>query len=192
MPAPAPPGLSLTYSTVSLPGGLSINPSTGLISGTITSSRPSHNGPPHRHAPATGSTGGVLLLDCGPSPPLLETLPNQDNDVGDAVQLQAYFGGGPAWPTADLQRQRLAWGLEHQQQHRPDQRHPQRGRHHRQSLHAHRHRPGRHPQRQHELRLDDQSLRHPHGPAGSKRSPTSPTASGTWSPCRSTPATSPA
>jgi cyclophilin family peptidyl-prolyl cis-trans isomerase len=80
-------GLPLTYSATGLPGGLSINPSTGLITGTVSSGAAS--GSPYNvtvkaadgtHSGSQTFTWNVAIVAV--------SVPNQTNIEGDSVNVQ--------------------------------------------------------------------------------------------------------
>jgi large repetitive protein len=89
-----PNGHSLTYSATGLPAGLSINPSTGLISGTLTTAAVSNvsvvvtdNGSPNLTATAN-LTWTVNAASPPPNQPPVVTSPgNQASTVNDTISL---------------------------------------------------------------------------------------------------------
>jgi hypothetical protein len=104
------PGDTWTYSATNLPSGLSINPSTGLITGTITGSAETYS------ATITASDGQ------GDEPTqdftwnvsqLTETSPGtQNNAVGDSVTLAIQTGGLPTGDSWTYSASSLPSGLQ--------------------------------------------------------------------------------
>ena len=146
MPAPpTPTATPLTYAASGLPAGLSIDPATGLISGTIALSAAS--GSPYAvTVTVTRRRGGRrqrhLQLDGQqhqPESDLRPGLPDQTDAEGDVISLDA-GATDPDGDTADLRRQRPAGRPDHRSRHRPDQRHHRLQRRQRQPLRGDRHR----------------------------------------------------
>jgi uncharacterized repeat protein (TIGR01451 family) len=97
LPAPAtdPDGGSLTYSATGLPPGLSINPSTGLISGTVSFTASSSS--PYSVELRVTDPGGLFdtdtftwtVTDTGRAPAFDQDLGDRTDAEGDAVSIDA-------------------------------------------------------------------------------------------------------
>ena len=81
---------ALTYSASGLPAGLSINSSTGLISGTISAGDAASSPYTPTLTATDGSSSAILSFGWTVASPSVSvaTFPNQQNVDGDAVQLQ--------------------------------------------------------------------------------------------------------
>ncbi len=86
-----PNGYSLTYSAVGLPGGLSINPTTGLISGTIATTAGGQYPVTVMAADTHGSSGSATFawnVSYSNQVPVLANPGDQSDNTGDVVSLQ--------------------------------------------------------------------------------------------------------
>ena len=84
-----PGGYTLTYSASGLPSGLTINSTTGVISGTIDYGERAH-GPFSTQVTATdayGSTNKTFAWTVNALPPIVAAIPNQTDCEGDDVTI---------------------------------------------------------------------------------------------------------
>src|SRR5262249_3029157 len=90
-------GNALTYTASGLPAGLSVNASTGLISGTIAATAANVTPYPVSVTASDGTYSGTAFLYWNVSDILLGAITDQDNSDGATVSLPAtasYHGAG--------------------------------------------------------------------------------------------------
>ncbi|GEM_PF-358006 len=111
-----PDGDELTYSAIGLPGGLTMNPATGEISGSITGVQgayPVQIIVVDNNSPSMGDTLNIIWTVTAPpnQPPVLDAIADQTSDPNDAVNINVVSATDPEGDNISFSAINLPQGL---------------------------------------------------------------------------------